>query len=350
MKRFLLVSVFILTTSFLNAYNPPINGENFLELSSPKLMTNGASSSGGGIFSTGPDSLVVNPALTATDQRVVLNLAYTGLFSSQDANAKYGNAFQAGILIPFKWAVFSGYLNGSMLPFESMQLGNSINLKAGLAKEITEKLDIGLNLNTGMFWGYNFDWELSANLGFLYKYGTLGFVKDFRYSASLLNLGKNYSKVSLNPINKDKAIGAFPGIATLKIGAAGLLFSNDLLKFGASLDLTFPTFQNVIIDMGLEFSVKDMLCINVAEKFNIAELANGHKNIVPSVGLFFKFDFDVKNNEYLAQNGWEKSEMTTAVAYKNLYDSINAISASVDVNLGMKDENPPEIIILVSDE
>jgi hypothetical protein len=102
--------------------------------------------------------------------------------------------------------------------------------------------------------------------------------------------------------------------------------------------------------MGLEFSVKDMLCINVAEKFNIAELANGHKNIVPSVGLFFKFDFDVKNNEYLAQNGWEKSEMTTAVAYKNLYDSINAISASVDVNLGMKDENPPEIIILVSDE
>ena len=350
MKRFLLVSVFILTTSFLNAYNPPVYGENFLELSSPKLMTNGASSSGGGIFSTGPDSLVVNPALPATDQRVVLNLAYTGLFSSQDASAKYGNAFQAGILIPFKWAVFSGYLNGTMLPFESMQLGNCINLKAGLSKEITEELDIGLNLNTGMFWGYNFDWSLSANLGFLYKHGNLGFIKDFRYSASLLNLGKNYTRTSLNPIKKTEATGSFPGIATLKIGAAGLLFSNDLLKFGASLDLTFPTFLNVIIDMGLEFSVKDMLYISVAEKFNVVELAKGYKNLIPSVGVFFKFDFDVKNSEYLAKNGWEKSEMTTAVAYKNLYESINAVSASVDVNLGMKDENPPEIIILISDE
>ena len=157
--------------------------ENFLELSSPKLMTNGASSSGGGIFSTGPDSLVVNPALTATDQRVVLNLAYTGLFSSQDASAKYGNAFQAGILIPFKWAVFSGYLNGTMLPFESMQLGNSINLKAGLSKEITEELDIGLNLNTGMFWGYNFDWQSKAF--FLPKYTPTVVATSFAVEALL---------------------------------------------------------------------------------------------------------------------------------------------------------------------
>ena len=344
-----IVMGFLLTV--VHAYNPPVNGESFFELSSPRQLTNAGSSAGGPLFYANPESIIVNPALTALEQRVDLNLAYTALFSSNplDSNS-YGNAFQMGILIPTKWAVFTGYMNGTMVPYADMNLGNSINLKGGIAKEITDSLNVGMSLNSGIFWGANTDWEVSANLGFIYNWGNLGFMKNFRYSAALLNLGKTFTNTTLPGINPEKATGFFPMIGTLKAGAAASLLENDVIKIGTSADLTFPLFLNAILDVGFQFAVKDMLYISVSDKFNLRELINGHVNVIPSVGLTFRFTFDVKNNEYLEKNGWSQSEMSTSVAWKQLYKNINAASAGVDINLGLKDETPPVILIKFQDE
>ena len=40
-----------------------------------------------------------------------------------------------------------------------------------------------------------------------------------------------------------------------------------------------------------------------------------------------------------------ESEMRASVAYKNVYETINAISADVDITLGLKDETAPEIML-----
>ena len=347
-----IVLLFVLSAA--NAYNPPVYGDDIFELSSPRQLTNGSSVVGGGLFYASPESLLVNPALTAKEQRIDLNVAYTGMVSSNKENAKnqrYGNAFQTGILIPAKRFVFSGYINGTMVPFKEMYLGDSFNFKIGLAKEITDKLTVGLNLNTGIFWGAGTDWALSGNLGFLYNYGNLGFLKNFRYGVSVLNLGKNYNQTSLPGIKgQDEAVSSLPTIATIKAGIGGSFVENDVIKLGFSFDLTTPGFMNLITDMGLQFSVKDMLFISVAEKFNIAELANGVKNVMPSVGLSFRFTFDVKNNDYLQKNGWSQSEMSASVAWKQFNGTINAVSAGVDVNLGLKDETPPVIQLWLEDE
>lgn len=352
MKRNVLAVVSTcLICSAIYAYNPPVNGENFLELSSPRQLTDASSSSGGGIFYAGPESLNVNPALPASEQRNVVNLAYTALFSSNSEDTKtYGNAFQAGILIPTKFAVYSAYMNGTMIPFVDMNLGDSLNIKGGLSKEVTEKLNVGLNVNSGIFWGANTDWALSANLGFVYNYGKLGFLKDFRYSAALLNLGKTFTNTTLPGINAEAETGIFPMIGTLKLGCAALLAQTSVIKLGASLEITTPAFMNVITDLGLQFAVKDMLYITVADKFNLRELINGHVDVIPSVGLTFRFTFDVKNNQYLEKNGWSQSEMSTSVAWKQLYRNINAVSAGVDLNLGLKDETPPVITIKFEDD
>ena len=351
MKKFFSVAaVFFLILSAANAYNPPVYGDNLFELSSPRQLANGSSAVGGGIFYASPESMVANPALPAREQRIDLNLAYTGLFSSDESNStRYGNAFQAGILIPFKRFVFSGYGNGSMVPFKEMDLGDSFNFKFGLAKEITDKLIVGANLNSGIFWGAGTDWSLSANIGFVYSYGNLGFVKDFRYGVSVLNLGKNFGQTTLPGI-KEGASSSLQTIATVKAGAAGTLVQNDVIKLGASVDLTIPAFMNVITDLGLQFAVKDMLFISVSEKLNIAELANGVKNIMPSVGLSFRFTFDVKNNDYLNKNGWSQSEMSTSVTWRQFNETVNAVSAGVDVNLGLKDEAPPVIKLWLGDD
>lgn len=352
MKKTIITAIVMgLLISTVNAYNPPVNGESFYELSSPRQLTNASSSAGGGLFYANPESIVVNPALTASEQRVDLNLAYTALLSSNPLDEKsYGNAFQLGILIPTKFAVYTGYVNGTMVPYADMTLGNSMNVKGGIAKEITDKLSFGMGLNSGVFWGANTDWNLSMNLGFLYNWGKLGFVKNFRFSGAVLNLGKPYTNTTLPGIKAEKSTGMFPMIGEIKAGAAGSLFENDVIKLGASADFTIPAFLNAIVDLGLQFSVKDMLYISVSDKFNVRELVNGHVNVIPSVGLTFRFTFDVKNNEYLEKNGWSQNEMSTSVAWKQLYQNINAVSAGVDLNLGLKDETPPVILIKFEDE
>ena len=93
-----------------------------------------------------------------------------------------------------------------------------------------------------------------------------------------------------------------------------------------------------------------MLFISVSEKLNIAELANGVKNLMPSVGLTFRFTFDVKNNDYLNKNGWSQSEMSASVAWRQFNNTVNAVSAGVDVNLGLKDETPPVIQLWLGDD
>ena len=350
---------FVVLSAGIFAYNPPVGAEDMCLLSSPAGLSGNLFTAGSISNSSGAESILVNPALTAENQRVNLNAGYTFLFDSNDQNeSQIGSAFQTAIMIPNKLFVFSGYLNGTFIPFnDEMYLGNSINVKAGLSKEITDKLNIGISVNGGVAWKYGTDWSLGFNCGFVYDIGKLGFMQDFRYGVSLLNLGKNYETCN-NNLNNNKSFGIdnehsvspFPSIATIKLGAAASLFKNDLIDLGAALDFTIPAFQNFIVDMNLQFTLKQMLTLSVGEKINVRELANGHKNLIPSVGLFFKFSFDVKNNEYLASRDWSESEMRVSAAYKNMYENVNAISAGVDIDLGMKDTTPPQISIMIDEE
>ena len=146
------------------------------------------------------------------------------------------------------------------------------------------------------------------------------------------------------------AISAYPSLFTIKLGAAGSVFKNDLFDICTALDFTIPAFQNIIIDLNLQFTLKQMLSLSVGDKINILESVRGHNNYIPSVGLFYKFSFNVKNNEYLASRDWSESEMRVSAAYKNMYENVNAISAGVDIDLGMKDTTPPQISIMIDEE
>ncbi len=344
--------VMTLLLSALSAYNPPVGSEDMCLLSSPRALSGGLSVSGGAIFSSGAESIVVNPALTASEQRTNLNFAYTMLLSGNRLDEScFGSAFQGAILIPFKLYVFSGYVNGTFANFTNeMYLGNSINAKVGLSKEITDKLNVGLSLSGGYTWKFGMDWAIAADLGFVYNVGDLGFLKDFRYAFSALNLGKTYNNVLRLNLDSTQAITAYPSLATLKAGASASFIKNENIEIGAAFDLTVPTFQNAIFDLNLQAGIKNMLFISLGEKFNLRETITGHNSFIPSVGLIFKFNFNMKNNEFFESKDWSQSEMSTSIAYKNLYSNVHAISAGLDVSLGMKDMTPPQIILLDLDD
>lgn len=344
-KKILSALAACVIVSSVFAFESVTGGESLFELSSPAAMTFGSSVTGGGIALNNPASIAANPALTARDQRVGLNFGYTGLLTAGDEKKTYGSLFQAGITVPFKWAVCSGEVWGAFPNSSTLGFTNSTNIKGALSKEITDALSVGVGLNAGVEWGAVSDWALSANLGFVYEIPHLSFMKDFRYGVSILNLGKNLSSTS-----DKKFLDCYPGFATVKAGASAIMFQNDLFKIGANFDLTTPCFMNLIVDAAVQFSFQDILTLNISEKINLVESINGAGSYIPSVGLFFTFKFDVKNNEFLAKNDWSESEMTTGIAYKMLYSDVHAISADMNLKLGLEDEIPPVINIWFDDD
>ncbi|HAH62102.1 MAG TPA: hypothetical protein DCL73_08410 [Treponema sp.] len=342
-KKIVAAAAAAFASTVLFAYNPPVSGESLDRLTSPAQLTSASSSAGGGLFSVGPDSIVFNPALIAYEQRITLDFGYTALFSSENPDNAYGSAFETGILIPWKWFVGSGIIKGDFLPFDEMNAGNTLGTNIGIAKEVSEHLSVGIGMNAGLFWGAGSDWSLGANIGALYRLPQLGFMKDFRIGVSMLNLGKNYTFTTLEGIDSDEDVESFPQIATLRAGAAAVLFSNDYFKGGVSLDFAIPGFQNLIIDTGLQLSFNNMLFLRASEEINIRESIAGYANYMPSLSLGYRFTFSAKNNTYLEKNGWGQSEMTTSAAWQQLYQTVNACSFGVRMNLGMQDTDPPLI-------
>ena len=340
------IAAFALILSSASAYNPPVLSENLYALSSTRNLSGQNSVAGGGTLGCGPDSIVVNPALTAQAQRVSLNAGYTALITYDPSDSDYGNAFQGGILIPFKMFNFSGIVNGVMCPF----LKDSLNFKAGLSNEITPKLSVGANADVGFAWGAGSDIAIGAGLGFVYDFGPLAFMKDFSVGASVINLGKYY-KNDIPGAKWSSGVTAWPSLATLKAGASATFLKNDTIDFGASIDVTVPSFQNAIFDITPKFAVKEMLYFTLPLSINCYEMAEAHNGgFSAGIGAFFKFNFSVKNNQYLERNGWSESEMIASAVYKNLDSSVHAVSANLDINLGMKDKTPPVIKVWPDDE
>lgn len=341
-KKTLAVCAAVLSAAALSAYNPPVGGESMNRLSSPTQLASASSAAGGALYSAGPDSIAFNPAITAYEQRIALDAGYTLLFSTDDSAHPLGSSFQSGILVPWKWCIGSAYFTFNSLPFDEMELGNSFSLKAGVSKQITDNISIGLGMNSGFFWGYDKDWALGADAGVLYRRENLGFMKDFRFGVSLQNLGKNYNDTTLIGINDDEA-GEFPGLATLRIGTAATLLSVKDFKLGMSFDIAAPAFQNAEFDAGLQMSLKDSFFVAVSEAVNVRETGEGHNNFMPAVSLGYKFIFSSKDNAYLQKNGWQQSEMLASAAWQQMYETVNACSGGLKMKLGLQDTDPPKI-------
>ncbi len=350
MKKITMAVAVMFTAAFIFAdnFNPPVGGHNLYNISSPTQLTSASSSAGGGIFLAGPDSIAFNPALASREQRVQLDFGFTALVSTVEENGG-GAAMQTGILIPTKFFVFSGLVNGVFLDRSDIALADSVNVKTGLSKEISDQLSIGLNINGGVLWGAGSDWALGADIGILYDFGDLGFLKDFRLGVSELNLGKYYNNVAIPGVKGNDIPVNFPSLATTKVGVAALLFRTKQFRGGFSFDLTTPCFTNLIVDAGLQFSFNDMIFLNVAESIDILEASRGFGNFIPAVSLGIKFNFNAKNSEYLKKHSWDSSEMLATVAWQQRYQRIHAASGGARLYLGQKDTTPPAIQMWVDE-
>lgn len=325
----------------VSAYNPPVQGENLFYLSHPESLTGGISTAGGGILSVTPASTAINPALGALEKRISLDLGYTMMFDSVGPD-KYGQAFETGIIVPTDWANFSAEIEGVFVPFANMHLENNINLKTSASKQILDNLYVGIGIFGGGFWGSGGDWMLAANIGAIYNFGDIAFLKNLRIGASLNNIGKLYNNADVIGINSSALNGwpSFPTFLTIRAGAAAELVRLENFALGLSLDVTTPLFQNIIFDTGVQIEIAHFLRINSSWHFNARETYRGRSSWLPTVGIICKFNI---GTDFLKKSDWSRSEVCPSVAWKNVDGDINLISAGAVVRLGELDTSGPVI-------
>jgi len=335
MKKLLasIAATALICTSAFAEYDVVPGAQNMLRFSEPQLLTGAASAAGGALYDVTPSSVVNNPAVTAYEQRIVADLAGTVLIETDHT----GFAGQAGLTIPTRWGVSTFLFQCNFIELGStMNLGNGINFIGSFAKDVTDQLSIGMSANFGYCNCSSVnDWKAGVDMGAFYNFGELGPFQDLRFGGSLLNLGKMYSIDSVS----------FPGLATPKAGVAGTFLKKEHFVMGASLDVSSPSFQNFVLDAGLQVELNKIVKISTAWEYDAREFDEGARNIMPSVGVSFKFRFNSKDGSMLAEHGWAESDMTVSGAWQQMYEDINAISGGCVLKLGLEDETAPEIIL-----
>lgn len=343
MKKTVLLAAFSLITAALFAYNPPLGGENLYKLSNPVMISGGDSASGGPLFNIIPASISYNPALTATEQRTVLNLSGDIMFNTSDFNSSLGWGAQAGVTIPTKWMVFSGTINGIFSGNTGLPIGNTIIVHAGIAKEFLDNIYIGLNLYGGSYFSHGSDWSIGCDFGLLYKgEKSLGFLRDPRIGISVLNIGRSAgSEYEVIGIDGTTEGTVYPGILTPRISLGATVLQTWGWKAGLSMDASFPACQNAVFDVAFAVSYNNLLEFNLGWQANVRELAEGAKVNWPSIGISCKIMLSSNKKN----DTWQQSELVPSVAWQNMYGEVQNISAGATLYLGQEDNEAPEIYL-----
>ncbi|NLJ45593.1 MAG: OmpA family protein [Treponema sp.] len=279
----------------------------------------------------------LNPAASAGQQRVVLDANYAALVG-MDAQTGWGSALNLGITLPKPYGVWTASAQFLSIPdsLTSLPLGTAFRVEGSIAKDLSPNFYAGIG--AGLVFGD--DWGLAADLGILHKVGNLAFFKNFQWGAVISGLGKPYVPDGLGAAGG--AATAFPGPYTLTIGGRGDFVQTEQFRAGASLDLSVPSFQNFLVNAGLEGSFRERVVLRLGWGLNVHEILNGPAALLPSIGLFGKFDLNRKSDEsFISKQGWDRSEIRPGFAVKPLYDGIYAYSAGVNLPLGVVDREAP---------
>ncbi len=281
-----------------------------------------------------PQSDALNPASSALDQRIILDMNYSGIIGQDgDVTGYRGHAFNIGSTFPTRVGVFS--VSGHLLrsDFPSFYVPQYYSLAGSFSKDLYPDLLVG----AGMKLAASDDSGMAAtmDLGAMYLPGDIGFLKNAVLGVALQDLGW----VSISSGYEDPY--------TLTAGIKGTVFRDDNLKIDLKSDLGFPGFKSVLFSIGSTIKVLDFLSINIGSRMDLDALSSGNMTgFIPSVGLNFSFHtaIDKKSNFLgISKHGWNRSNVNVQTDFAFLAPGVWTYGAGVRVPLGVRDRKPPEI-------
>ncbi|MCX7040216.1 MAG: hypothetical protein NT005_13915, partial [Spirochaetes bacterium] len=305
----------------------------FLDFSSAQILAVGA----GSASLDSPQGVLLNPAVSAGEHRVVLDLSWIPLLGL-GAERGWGNVFNLGVTVPTRAGVFSASGRFASASFPSLNWGTLGALNLSFSKDLFPKLWIGAGLGAEFGGGAgSTDWGLGLDLGFLNVIGDSGAFKDLRWGAAIRNMGKGYAyTTTAGVLNR-------PPVFTPALGAAFSLVRTDQLRLSFSPELSFPTFLDIRFGLGAEFAVADIFFLDMSGVFDMRQVVLG---LEPARQLPISFGASLKlKNLKMKSRGFEVNELKTTVAAAPLQNGIWAFGAGVNVPFGLRDTTPPQITV-----
>ncbi|GMO22608.1 MAG: hypothetical protein Ta2B_01670 [Termitinemataceae bacterium] len=346
-KTFFAVVVLMFSAFVASAADRMPNGENIFLLGYPEYGSTAYSVSGGAIYDAAPFSISLNPALTAALQRPALDLGYNIFVDTNDDDLDLdpSHAIHLGGLYPTNIGVWT-------LAFQTVlgkQSENNYSVLSGLgdmfygriawSRDVTDFLYVGASVYAGTIDVSDLDgdedYAIAGDVGFVFRVQELAFLKDFRFSGVLANIGKTFDP-------SDGALNYYPQFLTVRAGIAAVLVDvEDKFKLGLSADATLPAFINLTFSAGLQAEILNMLTISGGWDMNVWELAEIEKPVHgPFVSIAYKHKFNT---------GSTTSDFKFAGGWQQLDNSIQSISVGLAAKIGREDDEAPEIEMGVSE-
>lgn len=307
----------------------------FLDFSSAQLLAGGA----GSASLDSPQGILLNPAVSAGEQRVVLDLSWIPLLGL-GAEQGWGNVFNLGVTIPTRAGVFSSSGRFASASFPSLNWGTLGALNLSFSKDLYPRLWIGAGLGAEFGGGAGeTDWGLGLDLGFLNVIGDSGAFKDLRWGAAIRNMGRGYTYTATPA---PSVVLARPPIFTPALGAAFSLVRTDQLRLSFSPEISFPTFKDIRLGFGAEFAVADIFFLDMAGIFDLRQVLG----LEPARQIPISFGASLKlKNLKIKGKGFEVNEFKSTFAAAPLQDGIWAFGAGINVPFGLRDTTPPQITV-----
>lgn len=311
----------------------PLGAQHVEELYSPFFFSLGPQTA----VSEAPASDMFNPASSALEQRIRLNLGYMGIIGSE-TDPGWGNALTAGVSIPTNAGVVS--INGNFISstLNTVNIGTYGSMHATFSKDLFPNLLVGIGINGAIGdQAGTFDWGLGGDIGFIHNAGTLLGLQDFSWGIAMRTMGKAY----LPAVNA----GNFPQAFTPALGLSFKAYKSDPISIGFMADISAPGVQNMLLFTALEIDILHTALVRASFQTDYRSLFDTPTDRFPfAFGFSLKFQLDLEGNGgFLQEQGWSKSDFKTNLAFAPFSDGVMAGGAEINIALGMKDDKPPKV-------
>ena len=317
------------------------NSGDLLSLYAPAVLAGGRHLTLTGV----PSAHVLNPALSATDERLNFELGYIALLSTA-RDGGLGHAANAGATVPARigtWG-FSGHFFASDV--SQMAYGPLGALHVSFAKELYRGLFVGAG--AGAQFGNNhyteeFAFGAGLDLGLLHEAGDLGPLQDLSWGLAFRGIGLGFAE------QKDEYRVYVPPF-TLAAGVSVYPLASEDVSLATRLDVWSPTLQALKLELGLTLQIRDFLQLRAHYPVPVfghgdeegMDMGNNRPGFGISVGIGFGEPAPERPPD---EHAGTPGEVRIHVAAAPLRDELWGLGLGAGIAVGNVDMTPPEIFI-----
>ena len=315
------------------------NSGDLLSLFAPAVLAGGRHLTLTGV----PSAHVLNPALSATDERLNFELGYIAVLSTA-RNGGLGHAVNAGATLPTRigtWG-FSGHFFGSEV--SQMTFGPLGAVHVSFAKELYRGLFVGAG--AGVQLGNDHDTEEFAfgaglDLGLLHQAGDLGPLQDLSWGLAFRGIGLGFAE-------RTEEYRVYVPPFTLAAGVSVYPLASEDVSLATKVDLWSPTLQALKLELGVALEVRDFLQLRA--HYPVTVFGDGAEKGMeigkngPGFGISVSIGFGEPEPSPEERAG-TPGEVKIHVAAAPLRDELWGLGLGAGIAVGNVDTAPPEIFI-----